>query len=81
MSLAMPNKKYFFYSLLLTILRAITFGNFSEISCVCGAGGFSSTGLVDPMWARNKRQLYKDTTQWSRIRIKTKARVRFAINS
>ena len=45
------------------------------------SGGLASTGLVDdPMWARNKIQLYKDTPQWSRVTIKTKARVRFAIN-
>ena len=31
----MPNKKYLCYSLLLKILQAITFENFSEISCVC----------------------------------------------
>ena len=45
------------------------------------SGGLAGTGLVDPMWARNKIQLYKDTPQWSRVIVKTKARVRFAINS
>ena len=44
------------------------------------SGGKASTGLVDPM-ARSKRQLYKGTPQGSRVRVKTKARVRFAINS
>ena len=40
----------------------------------------ASTGLVDPMWARNKRQLYKDTPQWSRVTVKTNFEIKQDMN-
>ena len=42
---------------------------------------FSKDRPVGPLCARDKRQPLKDTHQWSRVTFKTKAKVRFAINS
>ena len=42
---------------------------------------FNKDRPVGPLCARVKRQPYKDTHQWASVTLKTKAQVRFAINS